>query len=405
MRILFLTARPPWPPRRGDQARAAGFLDQLAGRHECHVVSLQPVGFPEPVWPNGVAGRTIPVSPAASAAGLLAHPGLPWQVALHAVPRFRRVVREAVSDVRPDVAVVVLSRLGWVVPALGDVPVVLDLIDALALNMRNRARYQRALAPLLRFEAARMARWDARLIASCSHATVVSARDRDAVLEGAPQLADRVSVLPFGIAAPEEAPTAVDRPATVILTGNLGYFPTAEGAVWLAERVWPAVRARRPEATLLLAGARPAGAVRRLGNVPGVRVIADPPELAPLLRQAVAAVAPMRAGSGTPIKALEAMAAGTPVVATPAAAAGLDGIPTEAVAVAGEPSDFAAAIIRLLSEPERAHAQATAAWAWVRQHHETGRTARAFEDLLGRLVTGSSAGSPVLAHRGHVRPR
>ena len=391
VRILFLTSRPPWPPRRGDQARSAGFLEHLRARHECHVLSLRPVGFPEPHWPEGVDGRTVAVSPIDATVGLLTHPGLPWQVALHAVPRFRRAVRETVRTVSPDVAVVVLSRLGWALPALGDVPVMLDLIDALALNMRNRARRQRALAPPLGLEAARMARWDSRLLARVTHATVVSARDRDELLRDAPTLGGKVSVLPFGIAVAPAPAMAGRRPGAVILTGNLGYFPTAEGARWLVERVWPTVRAARPDATLTLAGARPSRALQRLARIPGVTVVADPDDLAALLATAAVAVAPMRAGSGTPIKVLEAMAAGTPVVATPETAAGLDGVPQGALAVAGEPAEFAAALVALLGDPERARSQAASAFAWVARHHGREASACALEEVLRRSAARREA--------------
>jgi hypothetical protein len=119
MRVLFLTPRPPWPVRRGDQARAATLIAGLAPRHEIMVIALRPPGFPPCRWPDGVAGVEIAFSWAGAAAAALRHPGLPLQVGLHRSARFDAAVSAAVAAFRPDAAVVVLSRLGAVLPALG----------------------------------------------------------------------------------------------------------------------------------------------------------------------------------------------------------------------------------------------------------------------------------------------
>jgi glycosyltransferase involved in cell wall biosynthesis len=63
-------------------------------------------------------------------------------------------------------------------------------------------------------------------------------------------------------------------------------------------------------------------------------------------------VAPLRAGSGTRIKILEAWAAARCVVATPLAAEGLAAESGVNLALAAEPSTFAAEIVRLLQDAE-----------------------------------------------------
>jgi len=90
MRILFVTARPPWPSRRGDQARTAGWVRELGRRHELSVVALRPPGFPPSSFPPGVGGRAVPVSRLATLAALPHAVRLPGQVALHVSTRLRR---------------------------------------------------------------------------------------------------------------------------------------------------------------------------------------------------------------------------------------------------------------------------------------------------------------------------
>jgi glycosyltransferase involved in cell wall biosynthesis len=71
----------------------------------------------------------------------------------------------------------------------------------------------------------------------------------------------------------------------------------------------------------------------------------------PHLARAAVAVAPLRAGSGQPLKVLEAMASGTPVVATSLAAAGLEARHGEHALIADDPQVFAEHIARVLSNP------------------------------------------------------
>jgi glycosyltransferase involved in cell wall biosynthesis len=62
-------------------------------------------------------------------------------------------------------------------------------------------------------------------------------------------------------------------------------------------------------------------------------------------------IAPLRTGSGTRIKILEAWAAGRPIVATPLAAEGLRVQNGSNIVLAEDSAGFAAAVARLLSDP------------------------------------------------------
>jgi glycosyltransferase involved in cell wall biosynthesis len=409
LRWLFLTSRSPWPERRGDQARTAGLVGELARRHRVHVLAQQwpdLLAAPPPDLPS-LSFDSVRVSwPAIARAMLRGAPSFltgrrPLQVAIFDQPVYLAAVRRCLDAFRPDAVAVMLSRLADVLPVLGELPVVLDLVDALSLNMEQRARRQAMSSGFWRAEARRFVRWDRRLMGRVDRATVVAERDRQALLGSgeAPSWADRLWVVPFGVALPARpawldveanAAPRTDSPPTVVLAGNLGYFPTVDGARWFADRVWPAVRRELPTARWCLAGARPAQAVRALARLPGVELIADPPDLRAVVRRASVAIAPLHAGSGTPIKILEAMADGVPVVATPAARRGLDDLPEGALAVASEPAEFARRLVELFApnEPARqaAREQAICAWRWLDGRHRLERTAETFEQILLEAV-------------------
>lgn len=421
MRILFVTARPPWPGRRGDQARVAGFVRELGGGggHEISVLCQRGPGFGAAAVPAEVDVETVTVGPLAVAAGLsrtacLGVLGLsrrPFQTGFFDHAAFRRALRRRLSRRPPDVVVLVTSRLGALLDEVPpEIPVVLDLVDALALNFRRRAERDRLLAWIWRWESRRLARWEADLAARSAAVTLVAERDRTALVEGAPRrlreaVSGRASVVPFGLALPDppgevtsEEDASEER---VVLTGNLGYFPTVDGARLFAREAWPVIRRRIPGARWLLAGARPARAIRRLAELDGVEVAADPPDLRSLVRGARVALAPMRSGSGTPIKILEAMADGIPVVATPSAAAGLDELPGGAVAVAADGAAFADEVSDLLRNPRRARRMARRAREWLEARHALPASARRFETILERVIRGarSAAVGPLPARR------
>ena len=389
MRILFISTRPPWPSRRGDQARLAGWVAELRERHEVAVISQWPPGFPLDPYPEGVEGQRVRLSRWRMARSLSRAGAYPLQVAMHWHPALSEVVRREIAAFQPDVAVIVLSRLGWLMPTLRGIPVVLDLVDALSLNMMNRGVRQRWSGALWRWEGRRIGTWDRRLTREVSWATVVSERDKQALEGGNGEVEGRVRVVPFGIPLADAFETRSVAAPIVLLAGNLGYFPTRDGALWFASRVWPLVHRAFPRAQWWLAGSRAPRAVRRLARLPGVQILQDPLELSAIRRQAAVAIAPMRAGSGTPIKVLESMADGLPVVATPLASQGLDGLQGGEIAVARNPEAFAGAIVELLEDSGRAQHQAACAWRWLSERHDLRHSARLFEELLEAAAAGS----------------
>ncbi|MBV8202671.1 MAG: glycosyltransferase, partial [Acidobacteria bacterium] len=219
---------------------------------------------------------------------------------------------------------------------------------------------------------------------------VVCERDRREVLARLPAaLAARVRTVGLAVAAsgdtPRPAPgdAALAGPRRLVFTGNLGYFVNADAIEWWLREVWPLLAARRPELRLVVAGDRPRAGLRRAlqaaetaaraagtvggvggigrigrvgadgaaGGAGGVTVVESPPDLSRLLTGAMAALAPMRCGSGVPVKILEAWSQGVPVVASPFAAAGTTGVPGEDLLVAASPQQWVEAVEGLLQDP------------------------------------------------------
>ncbi|MEO1087023.1 MAG: glycosyltransferase family 4 protein, partial [Acidobacteriota bacterium] len=123
----------------------------------------------------------------------------------------------------------------------------------------------------------------------------------------------------------------------------------------------------------------------------GVELVEHPPDLGVYLAKAAVAIAPLRAGSGTPIKILEAMSADVPVVTTSAGGDGLDELPDGGLAVADSAPDFADRVVNLLEDREAGVRQAALARRWLVARHDLPRVVAGFEALLEEVVDRAAA--------------
>jgi glycosyltransferase involved in cell wall biosynthesis len=154
----------------------------------------------------------------------------------------------------------------------------------------------------------------------------------------------------------------------MLFLGNLTYAPNLLAARELAEEILPRVVASVPEATVRLVG-RHDDRLADLHDRPGIELAGPVPDVAPEYAAADVAVLPIRVGSGTRIKALEAFAHHRPVVATPAALAGLTATAGEHYAGGQTVDDLATAASRLLRDPVAGRRLAAGAAALVERKY------------------------------------
>jgi glycosyltransferase involved in cell wall biosynthesis len=164
-----------------------------------------------------------------------------------------------------------------------------------------------------------------------------------------------VHVVPNGIPRAETVPAEMrpkanpaERAPVLLFAGHLAYKPNMKAAEFAARRIMPLLSEQVPGARLILAGRTPHERVKRLAGTT-TEIVADPPDMSPLLWRADFAILPIPIGGGTRIKALEAMAWGLPLVASAVAVDGLDLEDGRHVRLATGADDYAAAIAELWS--------------------------------------------------------
>jgi polysaccharide biosynthesis protein PslH len=276
-----------------------------------------------------------------------------------------------------DVAHAFFIRMAPYLALAGGSTRVLEAMDSLALRLGRLAATNVGLRRLAyRAERRRVERYEHSLVRIADEVIVVSEQDR-AYFPGS-----RVSVVENGVDTEEFAPSPErDAQPTVAFTGNMGYGPNVDGAVWFAAQCVPRIRDAVPAARFLIVGDRPARRVQALGEQAGITVTGRVPSLAEILSRAHVAVVPLLSGSGIQNKVLEAMACGVPVVTTRIGLGGLRARPGVHLLVEDDPGAFANAVVRLLHSEEEANALARAGRAFVLEEHSWEHAADAVDAI------------------------
>jgi glycosyltransferase involved in cell wall biosynthesis len=161
-----------------------------------------------------------------------------------------------------------------------------------------------------------------------------------------------IAVIPNGYRTPERpvGRVRVADPPTLLLAGALTYTPNADAARYFVQRIAPLIRSRIPRIRVRLVGNynwRVADLARE-----GVTLTGRVPDMAEELAMADLVVVPIRFGSGTRVKILEAFAHGIPVVSSSLGCEGLDLADRQHLLIADDPHSFASACIELMTDTE-----------------------------------------------------
>lgn len=392
MRILAITSWWPEPADNGIRLRLNRLLRSLAARHELHLAALcQP--FPDEEqklealrYCATVVADPRPAEPTLGTGAQLASLWSPWPASVRATwsEHFAATVRRCAARVRPEVVIAFeLSSAPYAALVPGALRILDDLemaslYDAFA-GSTGRHRLRRWLTW------AKHRAYVQQVLRAFHGYSVVSTRE--AVLARA--------LAPAGLPA-EVVPNGADVDGlwadvaadedTLIYPGALSYQANFDAMAYFLEAIFPSIRSARPAARLRITGHASPTQVAALPRCEGVELTGFVPDIKGLVARSWAEVVPLRKGSGTRLKILEALALGTPVVSTTKGVEGLALRPGEELLVADTPAEFAAATLLLLSQPGlRAHLAAAGRRA-VRQHYDWRTSGDRLDELLERVA-------------------
>lgn len=241
-------------------------------------------------------------------------------------------------------------------------------------------------AAQLRAERARMERFRQTLMEHFHHILLASPNDCRSLAERHPTLSFRH--LPNRVRAPREpTPSGRSDPRRMLFLGTLDYLPNEDGVCHFVSDILPRIQAGDAGMGLRVVGVGLTPRLMALGRMPGLTLVGAVPDTSPELAAAGMLVVPVRAGSGTRIKILEAFQHGTPVVTTSKGAEGLGVTPGEQLLVADRADDFAAACLSLANDGGLRERLLTSARAWVQRHHGPDSVSNVLRDCLATGLT------------------
>ena len=246
----------------------------------------------------------------------------------------------------------------------------------------HEAAGEAAVAAKIRSEIPKMNLFRAMLMPRFNHLLLASGDDCTALRSLHP--GHSFVHMPNAVRAPESpAAAGVREPRSILFVGSLDYLPNEDAVAFFARSILPLIRERDHRMTFRIVGVGQSESIAAVRSLPGVQLIGAVANLAPEYAAAGMLAVPLRAGSGTRIKILEAFQHRTPVVSTTKGADGLAVTNGEHLLIADTPEDFAAACLRLSTDDDLCRRLADNAHAWVVQHHSIDTVRRILGECLG----------------------
>jgi len=180
-----------------------------------------------------------------------------------------------------------------------------------------------------------------------------------------------------------------DKPFRLVYSGLMGWKPNEDAALYFGHNIWPEIKkalrhcdtkALKNQGTgalrhcdtktsdgssaivsechsvsieWFIVGRGPTQKVKELAeNDESITVTGEVADVKPLVESADIVIVPLRIGSGTRLKILEAMAMSKPVVSTSIGCEGLDVTSGENIVIADMPEDFASTVLKLMNDPQ-----------------------------------------------------
>lgn len=400
MKILVVTERIP-SIIGGGAARQLNLMKPLASRHEFtlasfstradaqHIDEVRPiVNEVKVVWVNE--------------SQMPQRPRFYWQVRAwqHALlspyPRrgrfaeikeMRTVIQRLHARHQFDIVQIHQAYLAEALPAEWVGGKLLDMHDVLSDHerrvMEQRTKRTHRLQGWLEWQ--KMRSFERRQVRRFDYCLAVSEVDKASLLRLAPSA--QVIVVPNGVDSDYFRPWATPASGVgLVFTGSMNYTPNADAVRWFCAAILPLIHRHRPDVHLKVVGWQPPDDIVALNADPSVLVTGFVEDVRPYLAEAAVVIAPIRSGSGTRLKILDAWSMGKAVVSTSLGAEGLAIEPEGNILLADDPETFATAVLRLLSDVSLRRKLGATGRDLVQRRYTWSAIAADLDSVYSRLV-------------------
>jgi sugar transferase (PEP-CTERM/EpsH1 system associated) len=411
MRLLYFAPHQIWPLHTGARLRDYQLARQLAARSSVIFVEM-PDAREEPRIPpddSGLAGVvTLEKDGTYTASKILRGLAGPTPVTVlncwspRSASQLASVLRSQEFDTVQMESVHLMQYLPIIREARGCPAIVIDWHNIESEIMWRYAETAGNWAKKIfaKRTAKLIERAENRLLDSCAAHAVTSERERRKLLARRPHA--NIQVVPNGvdasyysakeIAEASRRTGAPDSKKTILFVGSMDYHANIDAVTWFSRTVWPEMALNHPYLHFMIVGRDPAPAVRALAS-DRIHITGTVDDVRPFYASAAVAVVPLRSGSGTRLKILEAMAAGVPVVSTRMGAEGIEVEDDVHLLLADSGREIAAAVRRIASSAETRERLSQAGRALVSRVYEWSVIGKQLHGIHAGLAESRAPGS------------
>lgn len=317
-------------------------------------------------------------------------------------PRLEQKIKAALAETAFDLIFVHCSSVAQYVANIKHIPTILDFGDMDSQKWLLYSKHRRfPLSVGYLIEGIKLQRYEkksASLFDYCTCTTKAELLTLDSY-----QAEAQTGWFPNGVDTDFFSPVAAPYdPDQICFIGRMDYYPNQQAMLYFCNSILPVLQECRPQIKLVIVGAEPAAAIRKLGDRPGVKVTGSVPDVRPFVTASALTVAPLFIARGTQNKILESMAMGVPVVASDHAAQGVDAVPGEHLLTGSTSDELVAAILQLVESPQERARLSGAARQRVMSHHNWAHSMSRLDALIGECIANSNAkGQVTVYQRAH----
>ncbi len=232
-----------------------------------------------------------------------------------------------------------------------------------------------------RYESKKLREWERGACERAKLAMTCSEQDRRILQSLCPHTP--FCVVPNALDTDRYFPASQEEPFKALFQGGMDWYPNRDAVQHFVRSILPEIRRRIPSIEFVVAGRNPSHAFRRrLARAPHVRFTRTLEDIRPEVAGAAVCVVPLRIGSGTRLKILEAAAMGKAIVSTRIGAEGLDFRHNEEIVLADNTLEFAQEVVRLMGDARLRNRLGLNARKRVEEQYSFPVLCKALEDAM-----------------------
>jgi glycosyltransferase involved in cell wall biosynthesis len=386
MRVLVLSTWFPYPPDNGSKIRAYHLTRALSEKHEVTLVAFRPDSTDGAAEADRV--EVIPVfddpfrhvnkPPIIKYASPIPLAFWPSRAMQHTIQQLR-------TSCRFHAVVAMQTPVAQYAASIPDVARVIDIDTSFSYQARQRYEHHLSMGARLRAWTSwqKTYRYERRAFQKFQACAVVSSLEADFVAAMIKNRKGGVEVIRNGVDCeyflPGQYPV---QPNTLIYNGALTYRANYDAMQYFLSTIYPLIQQQVPEVTLTITGSTTGVDLKGLHLAVSVKLPGRVDDMRPVIGGSAVCVVPIRQGSGTRLKILEAMAAGTPVVATTKSTEGLGAVDGEHLLLADDAEIFADKTLWLLRSKNLRQKLAANARRFVEQYYNWNHVCQQFVELV-----------------------